>query len=85
MKIKGNISKEMAKKVKRRKSIKLELGGNQLALKIDYGENNNNKMVVILFDKRLVFWKWTSSSDGSLQGMLSGPNMSTFFVCLVFS
>jgi hypothetical protein len=52
VKLKGNISKEMAKKVKRRESIKL--GGNQLALKIDYGEKKKKKMVVILFDKRKI-------------------------------
>ncbi len=47
--MKGNISKEMAKKMKRRKSIKLELGGKQLALKVDYGEKKKEKMVVVFF------------------------------------
>lgn len=47
--MKGNISKEMAKKMKRRKSIKLELGGKQLALKVDYGEKKKEKMAVVFF------------------------------------
>jgi hypothetical protein len=34
--MKGNISKEMTKKMKRRKSLKFELGNNQAALKFDY-------------------------------------------------
>ncbi len=49
VKMKGNISKEMAKKMKRRKSIKLELGGKQLALKVDYGEKKKEKMAVVFF------------------------------------
>ncbi len=36
VKMKGNISKEMTKKMKRRKSLKFELGNNQAALKFDY-------------------------------------------------
>jgi hypothetical protein len=75
--MKGNISKEMAKKVKRRESIKLELGGNQLALKIDYGEKKKKKMVVILFDKR----KISFFGNGQVQVMEWAKHVDIF--CLL--
>jgi hypothetical protein len=35
MKMKGNINKDMAKRMKRKESLDLELGNSHLALKID--------------------------------------------------
>jgi predicted HTH domain antitoxin len=53
--MKANINKDMAKRMKRKESLDLELGSSHLALKIDRKEKKKEKMVT-LFDKgRIIF------------------------------
>jgi hypothetical protein len=51
MKMKGNINKEMAKKMKRKESLDLKLRGNQPTSKIDQEKKKIEKMVVTVFGK----------------------------------
>ncbi len=64
--MKGNISKEMTKKMKRRKSLKFESGNNQAALKFDYEDRKWEKMVVTIFGRRKIIFlkKWKKIKRG---------------------
>jgi hypothetical protein len=46
VKVKGSINKERAKKMKRKKSLKLKLSNSQVALKFDYEVRKKDKMVI---------------------------------------
>ncbi len=54
--MKGNISKEMTKKMKRKKSLKFESGNNQAALKFDYEDRKWEKMVVTISGRRKIIF-----------------------------
>jgi len=70
VKMKGNISKEMAENMKRRESLESKLGGSQVALEFDREEKNRLKMVVTIFDRRKIifsemekFQRWIINRD----------------------
>ncbi len=81
MKIRGIISKEMAEIMKRREILYLELGGSWHASKLNQKEKKK-KMVLTFSGKGNIILlemdKFQQRITGK-KGMLSGPNMSTFW------
>jgi hypothetical protein len=53
--MRGNINKEMAKKMKRKKSLESEPGGNQATSKYDHKDKKEKKMVLTLFYRGFFF------------------------------
>ncbi len=70
VKMRGNISKEMVEKIKRRESLKSKLNDNQASLEFDHKDRKKEKMVVTFFNRGKIiflemekFQKWTTNRD----------------------
>jgi hypothetical protein len=68
--MRGNISKAMLEKMKRKKSLKFKLGDSYAAPKFDYEDKKREKMDVTLFGRRKIiflemelFWRWITNRD----------------------
>jgi hypothetical protein len=68
--MRGNISKEMVEKIKRRESLKSKLNDNQASLEFDHKDRKKEKMVVTFFNRGKIiflemekFQKWTTNRD----------------------